>query len=385
MTSVPKPLVLAPTSAKPVTCGVSDYLHRLASFVNAQEPGLMQVVILETERPLHFIGTLVRHLRAGGIVHMNLPVEGWGQHLLPGAVLALVRCLTQRGRIVLTLHEWLSLHPLRYASELPDIHVADAVVLVSRQQMRAFQTQGRLVPPQLRDEARLIPIGPNLMPESVPAPVPQRRIADVGRKGGRRLVIGYFGVLYTSKQPILMLEALAALARRGVDAELRICGDFLHDKPQEKAAFNAAVDRLGVRDRIDMRGRIEKQADVLAALAETDLNLLLFSDGASTRRSSLLTCLQLDRPVVTTQPQEADEFADWPQLADQIAGGGIRLVAPDADGETVAAAIDTFAASEPRRDPVDLEALWQVAASEHRALYAEVAARPRRSLFGRRR
>jgi hypothetical protein len=69
----------------------------------------------------------------------------------------------------------------------------------------------------------------------------------------------------------------------------------------------------------------------------------------------------------------------------QIAGGGIRLVAPDADGETVAAAIDTFAASEPRRDPVDLEALWQVAATAHRDLYAEVAARPRRRLlFGRR-
>jgi len=113
---------------------------------------------------------------------------------------------------------------------------------------------------------------------------------------------------------------------------------------------------------------------VLAALAEADAHLLLFSDGASARRSSLLTCLQLDRPVVTTAPLRADEFADWPDIGRQIAEGSIATVAVDADPQDIAEVLVTTLGARPRRDPIDSVSIWRRIGDDHARLYRQLQA-----------
>jgi len=357
--------VLIPISGRDVTCGVSDYVRTLAASIEAVRPGLVEVAHVEPGRPLAFMRLILARLRAGGTVHLNLPVEGWGTSLLPGASLFLARLLTRRGRAVLTLHEWLSLHPLRHLSLLPNLWVADVAILVSRQQWRGFRV-ARSVRRGLAARARMIPIGPNIM-HAGEAPTPAPRPAD------GRLRIGYFGVLYASKQPGLMLESLAALARRGRDACLVVCGDFLADKPEERDAFLAQARALGVEDRLEMRGRIEDPRDVLDLLASCDLHLLLYSDGVSTRRSSFLACLQLPQPIVTTQPVEPDEFEGWPAVEGAIEAGEIICLPADATPEAVAEAIEKAADEAGLRKPADLAELWSKAAVGHLALYGERA------------
>src|SRR5690349_4809567 len=198
--------VLAPVSGKKVTCGVTDYVESLAEALDGRDGVTFETVPLEPEAPGAFVGALVRQLRSGGIVHFNLPIEGWGNSVLPGMALFLARLFTRRGKIVLTVHEWKSLNRLRFLSQLPDLWAADQIVLVSREQWEAFRMSSS-PPKRLREGAALIPIGANVKAGSAWTTNADGR-SEAPRK---RPVIGYFGVLYASKQPELMLRTLAAL------------------------------------------------------------------------------------------------------------------------------------------------------------------------------
>jgi glycosyltransferase involved in cell wall biosynthesis len=356
--------ISAPVSGKSVTCGIADYLQSLSDALHGQEAVDFHVDRVETANPISFVAAIVGRLRADGVVHFNLPVEGWGNSLLPGIALFLARLFTRRGKIVLTLHEWLSLNRLRFLSLLPDVWSADQIVLVSRQQWEAFKASPS-APRRLRENAALIPIGPNIKATMVNLPLRKRMDRN-------ELVIGHFGVLYASKQPEVMLRTVAELNKRGVRTRLLLCGDFLPDKPQDKDCFFQAARELGVLDQIDFRGRIEDGSAVLVALAEADVHLLLYSDGASARRSSLLACLQLDLPIVTTSPERADEFQDWPDIERQLSDGSIRCVAPDASEETIADAVQAIVAEHPMREPINAARIWKRTATEHVRLYARV-------------
>jgi glycosyltransferase involved in cell wall biosynthesis len=358
--------VLAPVSGRKVTCGVTDYVESVGEALRGRDDVSFEIELLEPEAPLAFVGALVRHLRAGGIIQFNLPVEGWGNSLLPGAALFLARLFTRRGKIALTVHEWKSLNRPRFLSQLPDLWAADQIVLVSREQWEAFRASSS-APKRLRDSAALIPIGANIKGQ---ASAPPARLAPRRDAGP---VVGYFGVLYASKQPELMLRAFAVLKARAPGARLMICGDFLPDKPQDRAAFFSLADELGVTADVDFRGRIEASGDVLGALAEADAHLLLFSDGASARRSSLLTCLQLDRPVVTTAPLRADEFVDWPDIERQMADGSIATVAPDADPEDIADVLLATLRAHPTRSPIDSVSIWRRVGDDHARLYEKLS------------
>ncbi len=106
-------------SAKPVTCAVMDYAHRLREAINRRLPGLVSIRTIEPSQPRAFIGSIIDVLKRDGIAHFQLPIEGWGNALLPGSALMAARLATRRGRIVTTLHEWTSLNRLRYLSMIP--------------------------------------------------------------------------------------------------------------------------------------------------------------------------------------------------------------------------------------------------------------------------
>ena len=138
--SLSHPHVVMFGSAKPMTCAVMDYARKLADAVNARRPGFVQMETIEPERPFAFVAAIVRALEAGAIAHLQLPIEGWGNSVVPGSALLAARALTRKGRIAITLHEWTSLNPLRYLSTIPDLMAGDGFVFVSPRQREAFQT-----------------------------------------------------------------------------------------------------------------------------------------------------------------------------------------------------------------------------------------------------
>ena len=91
------PQVVIFGSAKPVTCAVLDYARaarrsrqRAASRLRrASRPS-------KPERPFAFVGAIARALDAGAVVHLQLPIEGWGNSVVPGSALFAARALTRQ-------------------------------------------------------------------------------------------------------------------------------------------------------------------------------------------------------------------------------------------------------------------------------------------------
>jgi glycosyltransferase involved in cell wall biosynthesis len=366
----PTPSVVIFGSARPVTCAVMDYAHRLAGAVNALRPGLVAIRTIEPEQPAAFIGAIAEELRRDRIVHFQMPIEGWGNSIVPGSALMAARLMTRKGRIAITLHEWASLNRLRYLSMVPDILACDGFVFVSPQQHEAFQTTP-LVGAAKKRAAPIIPIGPNIMPARIdPERVAAEQVKVRGSGDGKAdVVVGYFGVLYASKRPDVLLRTTQVLHRRGVKARLLICGDFLWDKPGDREAFLALARELGVADWLDFRGRIDDESELMATLSATDVFLLPFTDGISTRRGSFQAVSQLAIPLVSTEAERQDEFALAPALKAKIDNPATVLCPVNATPERFAEAVLAAQARKDEAIGVDLARLWDEAALAHLSFY----------------
>ncbi len=368
--SSPAAAVVIFGSARPVTCAVMDYAHRLADAVNALRPGLVAIRTIEPERPTAFIGAIAEELERNRIVHFQMPIEGWGNSVVPGSALLAARLMTRKGRIAITLHEWASLNRLRYLSMVPDILACDGFVFVSPQQRESFLATP-LVGAAKKQAAPVIPIGPNIMPTRIdPERVAAERVKLRGRGANEAdVVIGYFGVLYASKRPDVLLQTALALHKRGVKARLLICGDFLWDKPKDREAFMTLAHELGVAAWLDFRGRIDDEGDLMATLSAADVFLLPFTDGISTRRGSFQAVSQLAIPLVSTEAERQDEFALAPTLKAKIDNPSTILCPVDATPERFAEAVLAAQARKAEAIGVDLAGLWAEAALAHLDFY----------------
>lgn len=374
MPSSQTPSVTLFGSARPVTCAVMDYSRRLCEAINRRRPGFVALRTIEPDAPAAFVGAITEVLRQGRTAHFQLPVEGWGNAVLPGSALMAARLMTRRGKIAVTLHEWASLNRLRHLSMVPDILATDGFVFVSSQQRQSF-LRTPFASAAKKDAAPVIPIGPNIMPPRIdPDRVAQER--DRTRGSGpleAEIVIGYFGVLYASKRPDMLLRVVEALHRRGVRTRLLVCGDFLWDKPQDREDFFALARDLNLLDWLDFRGRIDDESELMAALSAADVFLLPFTDGISTRRGSFLAVSQLAIPLVSTLPERADEFDLSPGLKAKIESQATVLRPVDATADQFA---DAVVAAHGARDSavgVDLAQSWDDAAIAHLAFYDRLA------------
>lgn len=371
---MPAPVVIF-GSDRPVTCAVMDYSRRLMAAINAQRPGFIEMRPLDTGKPAAFVGEIVSVLKAGSTAHLQLPVEGWGNSVVPGSALFAARALTRKGRIIATLHEWTSLNQLRYLSMIPDLLAIDDYVFVSPAQRETFQTTP-WVSKAKRQRAPVIPIGPNIMPKAVDPAITARERAKIIGTGATEadLVIGFFGVLYASKRPDLLLRVIRALHDKGLKARLLVCGDFLWDKPHDREAFFALARELGVFDWLDFRGRIEDEGELIATLAASDVFLLPYTDGISARRSSFQAVAPLAIPLVSTDPERGDEFEVSALLKEKVFNPATVLRPVDATPEVFAEAVLAARAQTAHAVGIDLGSLWTEAARAHLALYDRAGA-----------
>ncbi len=119
------------------------------------------------------------------------------------------------------------------------------------------------------------------------------------------VVIASFGFVNSSKGLDTLLRASERLVRARVPLRLLFIGDETgsSDPRNEEAATatRALTESLGLEDHVIRTGLLS-DGEVSLAMAAADLAALPYRDGASLRRSSLLTCLAHGLPVVTTEP-----------------------------------------------------------------------------------
>lgn len=337
-------------------CGVDAFARRAADALAEASPASHRHFRLTGqpgERAL-----LARELATADALIVNLPIVAWKRRILaPLAAMATARRLGRE--VILVLHEWADLDWKRRTTYLAYLPLATRLMFSSPHVRAGFEADRAL--PGVTRIRGLVPIPPNLIrPAEVP-PTALSRAFDEQRRAGR-FVLGQFGSLYPKKPSGDLFEIAAHLRAAGQSVHLAFIGSFVRGGTVDPAeAFWQKARTHGFERDVTVSGYIGPDAEVFAALEACDAFLYRFDEGLTSRRGSVLACLQAGRPVLVDAPRDPAEF-DHHATYRQALDSGQLILLPN--GTTPAAIAARLAAARTWRSPstLDAAATWRAAA-----------------------
>lgn len=296
---------------------------------------------------------------------VNLPMVAWKRALLmPALALALARLRGVQTTIV--MHEWADLDWRRRMAIACYLLLAQTI-LFSSPIVRAQFERGLIG--WLPFAKGLVPIPANISrPAKLPTTPLAERLAAERAKG--RLILGHFGSIYPKKRSTFVLDIAAELRRRGTDVFVVFIGSFIKGQDGVETEFNERAKALALEDNILVTGYVDADAEIFALFDCVDTFVYSFAEGLSSRRGSVLACLQSGRQVVVNAPATEGEFDHHPTFLNAMAQPILRLAPTHADAEQFAAAIIEADATR-IAEPLKLfESSWRDAAFALRAAIA---------------
>ncbi|MBI2908637.1 MAG: glycosyltransferase family 4 protein [Chloroflexi bacterium] len=309
------------------------------------------------------------------IVHLQYQTAAYGMHpainFLPWWLHRRLNC-----RVVSTLHDLREPYLFPKAGRLRSwvnarlVADSDAAIVTNGEDLaeaRRLAARARLI---------LIPIA-----SSIPVSLPPAFDRDLVRSrlgvNAGECLLTYFGILNQSKGVEFLLAALREVADRGQRVKLLMLGEEIGDADPTNRAYREKVltmiEDLKLEEMVVRTGYVAADA-VSAHLRASDVCVLPFADGASFRRTSLLTALEHGLPVVTT--------SGAPGGQSQLVSGENCLLAPPGDAETLANAIGELISSPALRDRLGRGAAtlakefsWERIAEQHMQLYRALMSR----------
>jgi glycosyltransferase involved in cell wall biosynthesis len=243
-------------------------------------------------------------------------------------------------------------------------HSADGAIATDRADERTLRDDWRL------GRVRWVPIGSNV---AASPPQSYDRASWRARLGAAPgdLLIAYFGFLNESKGGLVLVEALAQLAARGVPARLVMIGGRAGASDPTNRAYGERIDALiaatGLGERVHWTGFVADE-QVSAHFLASDVTALPYLDGVSLRRGTLMAALAHGRAIVTTQPQTSA-----PELENVVE------TIPRGDAGALADCIEALWRSPSRRQALESAAAraagrfsWAGIAQETLAFYGDI-------------
>jgi glycosyltransferase involved in cell wall biosynthesis len=296
----------------PLKCGIGDFVHRLALELERQGrsvvvvtdraaspggPGRVRVIpLVRAWRPT-VVPAVLEALKAHRVrvVNLHYPAPNYGRwsavDLLPWAI---------RWRlgipVVTTVHEFTSFSARGRLRVRALVRGSTAAIVTDPREREALAADAA----DLRDRVREIPLAPTLEPNPS---------ADFDAGGWRKrhgaeresLVIAYIGFIRPDKGLDVLLEALAALPAE-LDFRVWILASRDPVNPRDAAYHHAIARRIEAHPRsgcITWTGYLES-AEMFRYLTAADLAVLPYRDGASLRRTTLLSAIAHGLPALST-------------------------------------------------------------------------------------
>jgi glycosyltransferase involved in cell wall biosynthesis len=297
-------------------------------------------------------------------VVFSFPLNAWKKLIVQPLLLLFAATLCGR-RVSIFLHEWTALHRLRRLVLAPFVVLSRTIIVVSpyvADQLAADRWLGRTA-----RKCRLVP-----HPVTVLRPAALRttaRVESLARAAANHdLIIGTFGSIYGGKASTALLDVAARLHQSGHHPLLVYVGSFTRSLDNYEAEFRNAVRQRGLDDDVIVTGYIEDTDELFALFEQIGVFLFLFPEGLTARRSSVITTLQSNRPVVVTAPQSMAEFDHHAGWTKTLTSGAISFLPADAD---VGEICDAVLAAARRRDALpmfDASAWWKLTTDATRAI-----------------
>jgi glycosyltransferase involved in cell wall biosynthesis len=346
-------LFLVSPSAAP--CGVEMFTRRVAE--TWREIGFFETSVQVSGKitDLLHIWTALKGVDA---LVTSFPVVAWKKVLL-APLMALVLALMRGKQTILFLHEWDDLDWRRRLVIFVYALFARHILFSSPMVLAQFRTSA--LARRLGVETSVVPIPSNIKPAaSAGSSSLAKRVRAERDKG--KLVIGHFGSIYPRKQADFVLEVAAELKHLGRDVFVTLVGGFVkgHDRVEED--LYAKVRGLGLEGNVLVAGYIESEREILALFEEVDCFVYRFAEGLSSRRGSVLACLQSGKLVVVNAPASASEFAHHRVYRLALESGSLCLTEKDADAKRYAATLLAAPVAPPSKPIAMFEMGWRDAA-----------------------
>lgn len=266
------------------------------------------------------IRSLVRDLEVD-ILHIQYQAAAYGMHPAVNFLPLRLRLDDWRPKIVVTFHDlrvpylfpkagpfrwWVVLALARWSDAVIVTNVEDYALLRDETGERR-KPEGRIRLTCFPPIAALfhIPLGTTILPRP-PADYNRSRWRTRWNVGPDVVLLSYFGFLNESKGGEELVRALDRLVRRGHDVRLLMVGGEIGSSDPTNVAcarrVKSLIQELGLDDRVLWTGFITP-AEVSASLLASDICVLPYRDGASFRRTTLLSTLSHGLPIVSTEPR----------------------------------------------------------------------------------
>ncbi len=341
-------------------CGVEIFTRRLADALSDPAGDYAPLAVSGRWRDLpSHMGEVFgsRH------IIFNFPLNAWKRMIVQPLLLLFTAVITSR-RVSVFLHEWTALHWLRRLVLAPFVILSDAIVVVSpyvADQLAKDRWFG-----WARAKCRLVPHPPTVRPQT---PRITERVVGVARAAAHcDIVIGTFGSIYKGKASTALLDVCADLHSRGVRALLVFVGSYMRSLDDYEAEFRAAVRQRGLEDDVIVTGYVEDEGELFALFERIGVFLFLFPEGLTARRSSVIACLQSNRPVVVSAPQSPSEFDHHAGWSAVIRSGAISFVPPGADATQISDLLLAAARKANAIPSFDGDAWWKATTEAARAI-----------------
>ena len=203
---------------------------------------------------------------------------------------------------------------------------SDALIFTTQEDRQRWEAAVESRPQSARrPPTHHVGVGPAVPVVPITADRRQALRADCG-VAPNAFLVGFFGFVNLTKGLDTLFQAVRLLRDQDIPAQALIIGGSLGESDPYNAVYKEHLERLIRRLDLDMgdillsTGYLEA-ADASRALSTCDALALPFTDGASLRRTSLLTALAHGLPVVTTYPKRPT-----PEIQES---GALLLVPPD--------------------------------------------------------
>jgi glycosyltransferase involved in cell wall biosynthesis len=346
-------------------CAVENFAQKLVVELNARYPDGGYRMLAVSGRWRDLPSTLRRIAGAERIV-FNLPLVAWKRTLAIPVIIAVFAAMIRRP-VHVFLHEWKGLHPLRRIALAPIVWSSRTVIAVSPFVAEQIAADQWLFGAGLK--CRLVPHPPTI--ERPPERYFTDRVERVRDAAANSdFVIGYFGTIYAGKAATSLLGICKNLNDRGVRCTVVFVGGFVRSLDNYEQEFWSEVGRLGIGKHVIVTGYVTSEAELYSLFEHISAFLFLFPEGLTARRSSVIACLQSDRPIIVTAPRSTAEFVHHEGFRALIDAGAFSFVPANADLGAIA---DRLLATAGQRSgtarTIDIRAWWDAAtAAAHVAL-----------------
>lgn len=292
-------------------CGVGDYTYWLCSGLvkhnieiniitsqNKNVKTLKEAKVYPLIKKWNFPSTiyLIRSLKkiSPDLVHIQYPTQSYKDKSMINFFPLFFKLIFLGTPLILTIHDIKTAHPLNKLRLIPFFIFADKLIVTTEEEKDYLIKRM----PFLNSKLKTIPLGSNIRTHEITEDEKQRIRLNFGIKKDD-ILISHFGYILPKKNLETLLYTLRRLLDTGYRIKLMMISDFSPDKNEYHGRLKKTADKLNLNQDIIWTGYCDQEI-VSHYLYSSDINVQIYADGVSYRRTSFLAALCHGLPTVTT-------------------------------------------------------------------------------------